>query len=345
MRLRGSQVAAIVAVVVSVFAIGASAAMAQGLGASLSQADRTAGAEALAAGRYGIEVTPTQSGATAGASAFARFGEAANLPTPSDSINPLVTIPSPSWGPIDLYNSGGGSLTTTTQWPVYLGCPASNQTCWGNPQQFITDLNASKFIHVVDQYVGSTKPKRYPLAGTYIYNTSSVGTFLSESDTFAWLHAAVGSAGGANGPGNIYHLFINQGIDVCADPYNSQCYAPDSAYNFTFCGYHSYVTFNDYGTVYFTVEPYQAVDHCFGPTADVTSATANVLSHEIFEAITDPNLNTWYGYGYPIDNYGEEIGDQCVWLHLYPQKLNFLHQAYVTQNEYSNKYHSCVDKP
>jgi hypothetical protein len=181
----------------------------------------------------------------------------------------------------------------------------------------------------------------------WFFNISPVGTFLSASDTMAWLRSAVGAAGGASktGVGNLYHLFLNQGIDVCADPFNSFCYSPDNFSTFAFCGYHSYVDFGDYGRTYFTVEPYQAVNGCFGPTTDVTSATANVLSHEVFEAITDPNLNAWLGTGYPINNGGEEIGDQCVWVHLYPQKLSLVHPAYVTQNEYSNKYHSCVNKP
>jgi hypothetical protein len=69
------------------------------------------------------------------------------------------------------------------------------------------------------------------------------------------------------------------------------------------------------------------VNLCFSSAPDLISATANVLSHEIFEAITDPNLAAWFGNGYPIHNGGEEIGDQCVWVHLYPQKLNLLHPA------------------
>jgi hypothetical protein len=340
------------AILVSIFAIAVTTASAQGVGISVSPADSYAAAEALAAGRYGTEVTPPQSEVSKGATAFMRLGQAANQAAPSETINPFVTIPLPSWGPVDLgyfdaLPTTAHTLTSTKQWNVYLGCPSNDQTCWGNPQQFITDLNASKFIHVVDQYVGSTAPKRYPLSSTFIFNSSPVGTFLSEAATFNWLHAAVGAVGGAgaSGTGNIFHLYLNAGIDVCADPYDSICYSPDNLPTFYFCGYHSYVDFGDYGRVYFTVEPYQQVNGCFLSAPDLTSATANVLSHEIFEAITDPNLDAWYGGGYPINNTGEEIGDECVWLHIYSQKLSPLHPAYWTQNEYSNKYHACVNKP
>lgn len=337
-----------------IFVLGVKQAMAQGVGASISQADRDAAAEAIAKGNYGIELTPTQEAVKDGPSAFARLGAPAEQPSFDSSAplggagpNPTIgfSVPFNPWGPVDLNNNGGTVIKGFTQWDVYLGCGSNSQTCWGSPEQFITDLNGSKFIHLVDQYVGSTAPKRYPFSNTFIYNKSPVGTFLSVYDTLAWLHAAVGVVKGGpfTGYTNIYHLFLNAGIDVCADPSNTACYAPDSRYPFVFCGYHSYVNFGDYGHTLFTVEPFQQVTGCYANPPDLTSATGNVLSHEIFEAITDPDLNAWYGFGYPIANLGMEIGDQCVWLHLIAQKLG--KNTYTTQNEYSNKYHSCADIP
>jgi len=351
MRLHESHVSAIAAVVAIFFAVGANTALAQGLPASISQADRDAAAEVIATGHYGGELTPTQLGVTKGPSAFVRLGEAANPTAPQNPIEPFTFGPTPAWGPVDLYNYGGLTIKSWKQWNVYLGCPANNESCWGNPEQFIRDLNGSRFIHMVDQYVGSTALKRYPLSNTVIVSDpgSPPVSPVNWSTTLQWLHAAVGSAGGASvaGSGNIYHLFFNQGIDVCQDDGDTICYSPDNLPTFAFCGYHAYADFvGDYGRVYFTVEPYQAVPGYFGTTSDLTSATANVLSHEIFEAITDPHFDAWYGDNiFPINNAGQEIGDECAWTYLYPQKLNFLHPAYVTQNEYSNKYHSCANKP
>ncbi len=347
MRSKHFTVFATMVIAVAILAISVRAAFAQGIGTSISAADRDAAEQVLASGHYGAELTPTRSEASKGSTAFMRIGEAANAPAPGDGRNPSIILPKQSWGPVDLGYNGGSTLAYTTQWNVYLGCPSNDQSCWGNPEQFITDLNGSKFIHVVDQYIGTKARKRYPLSNTYIYNTSSVGTFLSAADIITWLHAAVGSAGGASaaGSGNLFHLYLNAGIDTCIDDGNTICYSPDNFGTFAFCGYHEYADFGDYGRVYFTVEPYQAVNGCYGSTADLTSATANVLSHEIFETITDPNLDAWYGTGYPLNNFGEEIGDECSWLYLYPQKLNRRHPPYITQNEYSNKYHACVNKP
>jgi hypothetical protein len=208
-------------------------------------------------------VTPPQSEVTKGASAFMRMGEAANQTAASETIVPFVTIPLPSWSPIDLeyFNSPpttAHTLVSTKQWNVYLGCDVTHdQTCWSNPQQFITDLNASLFIHVVDQYVGSTALKRYPLSSTHFFNATPVGTFLSAADTVGWLHGAVALAGGASaaGRGNLYHLYLNAGIDTCLDGGNSICYSPDNPPTFFFCGYHSYVDFGDFGRVYSPSNP------------------------------------------------------------------------------------------
>jgi hypothetical protein len=321
---------------------------------SVTKADLDRAAQAVAAGHYGVELTPTRNEVTKGASAFMRLGEAANQSNPAEAVDPQLIIPVPSWSPIDLVNLFSGStLVHSNQWNVYLGCPMGDETCWGDPERFLTDLNGSKFLHVVDQYVGSTGLKRYPLVGTIVDVSPVVGP-VNLTGTLSLLLAAVNAAAGlpgesiasVTGPGNIYHLFFNQGIDVCMDNGDTICYSPDNLSTFAFCGYHSYTDFGgSYGRVYFTVEPFQAVNGCFGATGDLTSATANVLSHELFEAITDPNLDAWQGGGYPLDNLGEEIGDQCVWVHLYPQKLNLLHAPYTTQNEYSNKYHMCVNKP
>lgn len=351
-------VAAVVLLTLSVvFGAGtAPAQTTQAVGIALTQASIDAANQAIAAGHFGAELTPTQEGVSKGSSAFMRLGETANVTPPEGAVSPFVNIPKPSWGPVDLgyfqaLPTTAHTLNYTRQWNVYLGCNANNQSCWGNPEQFISDLNTSAFIHVVDQYVGIKKLKRYPLASPPLSDAAVSGT-VTFNDTLVLLGGAVSTAAGfagetpasVSGPGNIYHLYFNAGIDVCIDA--NTCYSPDNLSTFAFCGYHAYADFGPpYNRVYFTVEPYQPVPGCFSSAPDLTSATANVLSHEIFEAITDPDLDAWYGTGYPLGNYGEEIGDQCVWVNIYPQKLKAGHQAYYTQNEYSNKYHSCVNRP
>jgi len=65
----------------------------------------------------------------------------------------------------DLTYHGGPLITSAQSYFLYLNCtPAS--TCWGDPSGFLTDLFASNFIHVTDQYVGTTANARYTVGSS-----------------------------------------------------------------------------------------------------------------------------------------------------------------------------------
>ncbi len=78
------------------------------------------------------------------------------------------------------------------------------------------------------------------------------------------------------------------------------------------------------------------------PQAD---STANTLSHEIFETVSDPRGTAWY------DQNGQEIADKCEWTFI-PTTLNnitYTNQVgqsyYYIQQEWSNKVSGCVQNP
>jgi hypothetical protein len=60
-------------------------------------------------------------------------------------------------------------------------------------------------------------------------------------------------------------------------------------------------------------------------------SVANVASHEIYETITDPQLNAWF------DSSGAEIGDKCAW-YFGSTKVG----AYSVQTEWSNSAKACT---
>ena len=82
-----------------------------------------------------------------------------------------------------------------------------------------------------------------------------------------------------------------------------------------------------------------------------SDSTNNVLSHEVFETITDPDGSAWWN---SLDNgiFGEQIGDECSFL-LFTQTAVFfdpsdviLHgKSYVAQPEYNNNQHACTRSP
>jgi hypothetical protein len=254
--------------------------------------------------------------------------------------------------PADLQYHGGAVVLSAQSHPVYVNTNATcpNNSCWGNPEAFLHDLADSKLIHVVDQYVGSAAPRRYTLgssASVTIPTTSGVP--LTDDQVRAAVFA-VASATGQAGYGHVYHVFLPPGQDECADSTLSECYSPDNPATFAFCAFHSSVTFQGLGDVLFSVQPYQNVTGCQvrpgTPNGQLVDSTNDVLSHELIETITDPDVTAWWN-GVNITVIFQEIADLCVFftpdlLFTDPPNIIANGKLYAVQSEYSNRHHACV---
>ena len=119
------------------------------------------------------------------------------------------------------------------------------------------------------------------------------------------------------------------------------------------CAYHGSADFFDLGHVVYSVEPDQLGGGCAvapgSPNGPRVDSTNNVLSHEMFEAITDPDFDAWYNSSI-LDLLDEEIGDECSFV---TTILAFFDvpafkigsKIYAVQREYSNSQHGCSSKP
>ncbi len=267
---------------------------------------------------------------------------------------PRATVPSPTspyFYPADLKKGSGVTLKTATHHALYVDYAGTVAANWGNPEGFLKDLNASTFVHLLDQYAGSTAAGRYPVGGNAAISYGFYGNVIYEHDIYAIVHAGAAKYGA--GTGHLYHVFLPKGVDTCFD-LSASCYSPDNPATWAFCGYHDAVTFSDIGTVLFTVEPYQNVSGCAvqtpSPNGQLADSTNSVLSHEVFEAITDPIPGSGYFNQAGLALYGAEIGDECEPLgnaagdFMSPTfKING--KNYEVQLEYSNKYHACAAQP
>jgi hypothetical protein len=151
---------------------------------------------------------------------------------------------------------------------------------------------------------------------------------------------------------DIVNVFIPPGTDTCFTG-NTSCFSPDHPSTFVFCGYHGSVTFSDIGHVLFTVEPETGVPGCASqqpsPNGIVADSVDSILSHELFETITDPDGNAFRALS-SLDLFGFEIGDVCQ-----PagnSQSQFLvptfrvnRHLYAIQLEYSNRGHGCFSRP
>lgn len=216
----------------------------------------------------------------------------------------------------------------------------------------MANLGASNFIHLLDQYAGSTANGRYTV-GTPVSVAFSplFSNTLSQGDILGIVHAAAKALPGQVGYGHIYHVFLPQGYDTCFDPFpfGGGCYSPDNPSTFVFCGYHESVTFSDIGHVIYSVEPFQGPisgkPNCAIPFAtpngQLIDSTATTLLHEIFEAVSDPDPSTGFTVARGPQRL-QEIGDVCGGV-FGATALNG--HNYETQLIYSNSAHACTNGP
>ncbi len=260
--------------------------------------------------------------------------------------------------PGDVSYQGGEVVEQAQSHDVYvlnkaIGC--TDSSCWGNPERFLKDLAGSQFIHITDQYVGESGNYRYTLGSSAKVTFSKLPTVpLTDQNILAVVHL-VASVTHQTGYGHIFHVFLPPGTDECFDSSFTQCYSPDNLSAFAFCAYHSSVDFSDIGHVLYSVEPYQNVPGCNDspqiPNGQLAGSTDDTLSHELFEAITDPDGTAWWNTeSSPL--FGNEIADECIFLlftptavYSDPPTFNIGERKYAVQAEYDNLSHACATTP
>jgi len=296
--------------------------------------------------------------------AASNSGASRTVSSASQASLPHVTYPS------DLVYTGGPTVDHAHHHAIYMlpngVCPV--QTCWGNPEGFLRDLSQSDFIHVTDQYVGTSDDDRYPVGKrafvsfTPPRNFSKGSTPFTDAEIQAVVHAVASALGESGGYGQIYHVFLPQGTDECMNAGLTVCYSPDNGPTFFFCAYHGSANFPDIGHVLYTVELYEDVGGCDvapgTPNGQLVDSTNSVLSHETFETITDPDVaqgaTAWIQFlNWQI--FGSEIGDECQTLY-FPNgfgappfggtdTFSVEDRTYAVQTEYNNARHSCTIQP
>jgi len=260
----------------------------------------------------------------------------------------------------DVQNDGGRVVKSALSHAIYLqpqsGVQCTIVTCWGDPEGFLRDLGNSDFIHVIDQYIGLSSNYRYTVGFHATVNYTPPATALLDTDIQAFVHA-VAAKTGASGYGHIYHVFLPPGQDECFDSTLSDCYSPDNESTFYFCAYHSSVDFPDIGHVLYTVEPYGNILDCQvepgSLNGSLVDSANNLLSHETFETITDPDGDAWINSESSLFG-GLEIADECVFFGFDAGGLydgykvpTFLigQRRYAVQLVNSNKQHACSSAP
>lgn len=244
---------------------------------------------------------------------------------------PEIGVYSASYGSGNLINHGGPQISSAGFYAIYYNAAvAASAGTQGNAdlqtevRNFVagfappsngysqTDQNAN--YSIITQY-GPIDPSLF-LAGEYVDQQPAGGT-LSDSKVQKYL-ASLLSANKIGAPSGqiLYGIYFPSGTRITLQG-GASCSA--------FCGYHGH--FNYQGTdIKYAVFPYTDCRACSMPGKGIADILTIVTSHEIREAVTDPDLNAWY------DSSGYEADDKCAWHNLYQTATG----QFWVQPEYSN---------
>jgi len=240
-----------------------------------------------------------------------------------------------SYGSGSLVNHGGAVMDNAGFWAIYW-----NSAVAGATQTSINPATGVKFAKLQDQIgafvtsFGSNAPyssaptddysivQQYGSAivstvynwGAYVDNKAPKAS-ISDSSIRSYL-AGLFNAGKIQAAGNIiYGVYLPPKMKVTMSG-GVSCSS--------FCGYHGSFSYGGVQIKY-AVFPYLNCAACSLSGLTVADMMTIVGSHEIREAVTDPNLNAWY------DAAGYEADDKCAWHNLYKTNGGFM-----VQPEYSN---------
>ena len=300
---------------------------------AVTAADRTAAASASHSALHGMGLSNVNRRA---------LWATGNPTSSSAALSKFSSGSSQGFYPGDLSDpDDAATLQSAQSHGLYVNCQPS---CWGTPSTFLNNFGKSDMIHIADQYVKSFANNRYTVGNGGLL-TGTLPPTLFDADIIAIAHT--GAAAFGTGYHHIYHIYLPPGQDVCFTG-TTQCYSPDNPDTFFFCAYHASVDFSDIGHVLLTVEPYQNVNGCSvvqpSPNGPVVDSTADVLSHELFETITDPDGTAWWNR-FDLDLFGAEIGDECQNFDFGYGSVAINGKKYEIQPEYSNSRHGCLFSP
>jgi hypothetical protein len=207
--------------------------------------------------------------------------------------------------------------------PVMLGTPTAYYIWYGNwnqsngtdnaaGQSILTNLaqsiGGSPYFNINKTYYsGSTQTSSNSVSGAVAYGGSTTvgythGTSLSDSTIGQVVFDAINSSALPYNTNAVY--FVLTSSDVTAS----------SGFCTQYCGWHTAGSLRSSGDIKYAFigNAARCPSSCEAQTTSPNGnagadAMASIVSHELEEAVTDPQLNAWY------DQRGQENADKCAW--------------------------------
>ncbi|MGH2517846.1 MAG: carboxypeptidase regulatory-like domain-containing protein [Ktedonobacterales bacterium] len=222
-------------------------------------------------------------------------------------------------------------------------------------QRYFRDVGDTSFFAILTQYWDRDGPisGAATLGGAYVDTTPYLhaGTSadpLYDSDVETAVNRSIQVNGWKDDQTHEFFVLTGYGIDECESPSRgtSCTYTGGSA---GFCGYHGSLGGHDTDATYAYIADNAACatvpsfPQYPSPNGDqVADGTISTISHEQFEAITDPIEDGWYDGNY----YTGEAGDKCETdygtIHANGSNVTLSGHPYILQAEWSNAAASCA---
>jgi hypothetical protein len=256
-------------------------------------------------------------------------------------VQPGLSVFPPSYGAGNLIDGGGPQISKAGFFAIYWNGAVANAggagvTSLGYPtlqaqisaftslfadNRDYSQADAGADFTIVQQYGMKNAISSAPLSpalsalGYYVDTRSTQGS-ITDSKVRSYIAGLFQSGAVPVSPNVIYGVYFPAGMRVTLQG-GSSCSS--------FCGYHGHFTYNGVDIKYASF-PYTNCSACKLSSLSVVDMLTIVTSHEIREAVTDPDLNAW------ADAAGYEADDKCAWHNLY-QMAN---GGFWVQPEFSN---------
>jgi hypothetical protein len=237
------------------------------------------------------------------------------------------------WGELDpraLRSRGGGGFGNGIYYhggPVMLGMPNiyyiwygnwDNSPCITNPSSavcILTDLaknfsatsnsSGSSYLKINSTYYSGTTTNSVSGQVNYagsVTDSYSHGTSLSDAAIQSIVTSALGTVDKVGGdPNGVYFVLTSEDVNEI------------SGFCTQYCAWHTSAMINGKDIKFaFVGNPDRCPSACSAQSTSPNNnpgadGMANLIGHELSEALSDPDLNAWY------DQRGNENGDKCAW--------------------------------
>ena len=232
----------------------------------------------------------------------------------------------------------------------YVDFPWTNSGYESLIERFLIDVGGTSYYNILTQYSDNTNGTILDISnfrGAYVDTTPypvSNGSIITDSELQNEILSDMRTNGWSGGLDSVFFVFTAKGVNF-------------AHFESGACAYHSYFYSNGNPVVWANMMDFMSLFNTgvscsagwnvlglfsvtdtpnLSPYAD---AEINVLSHELFESVTDPLLNAW-----GTDE--QEVADRCAWqfgtVSLTGSDITLNGHSYIVQEEWSNYGEQCV---